>query len=268
MEKRKKKKHAAGRQALLQILLFCLCTGCGSGNLPSGDPSQEEQGAAERPGTAVGSLTQAPLLEWEDQEAENLAGMLQETCGGMMVRLEAGQYTGSGVICGTEENSLLVATAAHVLADAADGVKLTFYDGWETEEVSVSAAEQADLAVLRVPLTAVLQQRLGHYLAANLDRAASDRIRAGDGCIVMGSSGGVAEDAYEGVLLEAWIYAEDYGQYMVWAGAPGKPGMSGGGIFDQRGRLLGILSGYSGDGEWAAVPLAFLLEELSGGEKP
>ena len=78
----------------------------------------------------------------------------------------------------------------------------------------------------------------------------------------MGSRDGVAAEAYEGVLLDHWIYVEDYGCHMMWVRAEGKPGMSGGGLFDRQGLLLGILSGENGQGEVAAVPLSLILAQM------
>ena len=49
---------------------------------------------------------------------------------------------------------------------------------------------------------------------------------------------------------------------MMWVRAEGKPGMSGGGLFDRQGRLLGILSGENGQGEVAAVPLSLILAQM------
>lgn len=213
-------------------------------------------------GVAPQNAETAPLLKWEDPETENLAGMLQDTCGGMMVQLTAGRYTGSGVICGTEEDCLVIVTAGHVLADTADGVQVVFADGWEIKTVDFSLSELADMAFLKVPLREIPAQRLEKYMTANVDKSSYDSLQAGDGCIVMGCKSGVAEDAYEGIVLEPWIYMEDYGQYMIWVKAAGKPGMSGGGLFDRRGHFLGILSGVSEDGEWAVVPLALVMAEL------
>lgn len=264
-----KRKHGALLLILIQLLL--LCPGCGRQE-PAQDIQLEERDGQEADGsvsttlpsedTTVQLIAKAHLLEWGDPETENLAGMLQDICGGMMVRLTAGKYVGSGILYREEENFLVIVTAAHVLADAADGVQITFVDGWETKAVEFSVSELADLAVVRIPFTEIPQDRLGKYLLANVDKSSYEAIKAGDGCIVMGSRSGVAEDAYEGIVLEPWIYMEDYEQYMIWVSAPGKPGMSGGGLFDRRGRLLGILSGRSEDGEWAVVPLAMLLAEL------
>lgn len=252
--KNRKRKHRALLLILIQLLL--LCPGCGR--------QESVQDAQSEENTVAQLVAKAPLLEWENPETENLAGMLQETCGGVMVRLTAGKYVGSGIIYSEEENFLVIVTAAHVLADAADGVQIVFVDGWETKAEEFSVSELADLAVVRVPMAEIPRERLEEYLRANVDKSDYERLQAGDGCIVMGSRSGVAEDAYEGIVLEPWIYMEDYEQYMIWASAPGKPGMSGGGLFDRRGRLLGILSGRSEDGEWAVVPLAMLLAELPG----
>lgn len=269
--KNSKRKLGALFLILIQILLFC--PGCGWQE-PTQDVQSEERDDQKADGsvstamppedTTAQPVAKAPLLEWEDPEAENLAGMLQDTCGGMMVRLTAGKYVGSGILYGDEENFLVIVTAAHVLADAADGVQITFVDGWETKAEEFSVSELADLAVVRIPYMEIPQDRLEKYLLANVDKSSYEAIKAEDGCIVMGSRSGVAEDAYEGIVLEPWIYMEDYEQYMMWVSAPGKPGMSGGGLFDRRGRLLGILSGRSDDGEWAVVPLAMLLAELPG----
>ena len=65
---------------------------------------------------------------------------------------------------------------------------------------------------------------------------------------------------YDGDILEPWIYMEDYGQYMIWAQAEIRPGMSGGALFDDGGYFIGILSGGNGDGELSAVPLSLIIQ--------
>jgi S1-C subfamily serine protease len=55
---------------------------------------------------------------------------------------------------------------------------------------------------------------------------------------------------------------EDYGQYMIWADVQIHAGMSGGGLFDSEGYLVGILSGGSDDGQTAAVPYSLILSEF------
>ena len=238
---------------LLMLILFLACCGCSSQTPP---PLEEDdvQAIEER------TVSVAPLLTWENPDSENLADMLQRECGGMMVQLSTGGSKGSGVIYSVEEGAMVILTAAHVLTNADSRVKITFVDGWETESADFFLWEQADVAQIRLPLEQIPEEGLEKYRLANVDREAYDKLQAGDGCIVMGSKTGVAEEAYEGTVLDAWIYMEDYGHHMVWVKAYGKPGMSGGGLFDQQGHFLGILSGISEDEEWAAVPLVILLE--------
>lgn len=245
-----RRKKKAG---LLAMLLLLACCGCSSQAPP---PAEEGDGQAIEERT----LSVAPLLTWENPESENLADMLQRECGGVMVQLDAGRSMGSGVIYDIEEGAMIILTAAHVLTDVDGSVKITFVDGWETESTDFFLWEKADVAQIRLPLEQIPEEGLEEYLLANVDREAYDKLRTGDGCIVMGSKTGVAEEAYEGTVLDAWIYMEDYGHYMVWVRAYGKPGMSGGGLFDWQGHFLGILSGISEDEEWAAVPLVLLLE--------
>lgn len=250
------------------MTILLLLAGCGCSNrtvmtpeelggqtaLPSEEPDGQ---TVEEP-----VISMAPLLTWEDPDSENLAGMLQRECSGMMVQLEAGRYSGSGVIYSVDENSLVIVTASHVLADADGCVKITFVDGWVAESDDFLLWEQTDLAMVRLALEQIPEERLKEYQLVNVDREAYDKLCKGDGCIVMGSRSGVAEEAYEGTVLESWIYMEDYGHYMIWVKAYGKPGMSGGGLFDRQGHFLGILSGISEDEEWAVVPLVLLLESL------
>lgn len=244
------------KNAVLMTLLLLLAS-CGRSARTVLPPEEPGRQTVEEHVIAV-----APLLTWEDPDRENLAGMLQRECGGMMVQLEAGQFLGSGVIYSADENTLVIVTASHVLANADGGVKITFVDGWEAESDDYMLWERADLAMVRLALEQIPEERLKGYRLVNVDRDAYDKLQEGDGCIVMGSRSGVAEEAYEGMVLEPWIYMEDYGHYMIWVKAYGKPGMSGGGLFDRQGHFLGILSGISEDEEWAVVPLALLLESL------
>lgn len=255
-----------------QIIFLCglllFQAGCGSreeaeSREDAGQSSGQEESKEQDDGKeAVLSLRLMEPLQSEDPDHENLADMLQRAGSGMMVQLRAGGLLGSGVICGAKENQLLILTAAHVLEEAGDAVEVVF-----TENASVFTEEfecfmAGDFALVRVSGGDVSENTLERCLCANIDKNSFDEATRGQGCIVMGSRSGVAAEAYEGVILDHWIYMEDYGQYMMWVKAEGKPGMSGGGLFDRQGHLLGIISGGSEDGELAVVPLSLILAEV------
>lgn len=236
-----------------------------SGQTVAGQEAAEKR-EQERSGTsAPEQLSGMELLDSDDPENTNLADLLQRTGAGMMVRIEADGLLGSGVIYQEREGQLLVLTAAHLLENAEGDALLTFVDGWQTTSGDYECFEMADLAVVRLEADCIPAEHRVNYLCTNVDKDAFDAVRAGDGCIVMGCRSGVAAEAYEGSILEPWIFMEDYGQYMIWARAEGVPGMSGGGLFDSQGHFLGILSGTDGEGELAVVPLSLILPEISNG---
>ena len=226
------------------------------------ETSEMERESEQSRVSAARQLSEMELLDADDPENTNLADLLQRTGAGMMVRIEVDGYLGSGVIYREEVGQLLILTAAHLLENAAADALLTFADGWQTTSGDYECFELADFAVVRFEAESIPAEHRANYLCANVDKDAFDAVRTGDGCIVMGCRNGVAAEAYEGSVLDSWIFMEDYGQYMIWARAEGMPGMSGGGLFDSRGHFLGILSGTDGEGELAAVPLSLILPEL------
>lgn len=239
------------KNRFLLIMIICLAlSGCGRENI-------SESPAAE---TAVPA--EMELLQSENPEAENLADMLQNNGSGMMVQIGAGSRLGSGVIYGTEGEKLLILTAAHVLEEAEGSVRVTFADGLNVACADFTCFEIGDIGLVRADASEIPEENLKLYIRACVDKESFDRVEPGDGCIVMGSRTGVAAEAYEGTVLDPWIYMDDYEQYMMWVKAEGKPGMSGGGLFDRQGHFLGILSGVSEDGELAAVPLSIILAAL------
>lgn len=239
------------KNRVLLIMIFCLLlTGCVKGG---------SNGNSQKPDIILGEME---LLCFEEPENENLADMLQQKGSGMMVQIGAGSQLGSGVIYGTKEGEILILTAAHVLEDAGTSVRVTFSDGFSVACETFFCFELADAGLIRVDGTGIPEENLTHYLRACVDKESFDAVKPGAGCIAMGSRTGVAAEAYEGTVLDSWIYMDDYTQYMMWVRAPGKAGMSGGGLFDSQGHFLGILSGENGDGELAVVPLSLILAEL------
>lgn len=238
---------------ILAVLLCLVLSGCASG---------DRVGEAEAEREKVLFIREMELLQSEDPDGENLAGMLQRNGSGMMVQIGGGDRLGSGVICGVEEERLVILTAAHVLEEAEEVLRVTFADGLSVMCDDFECMETGDVGLIRIKGTDIPEENRENYLCALIDREGFDAAAEGDGCIVMGSRDGVAAEAYEGVLLDSWIYMEDYGCHMMWIRAEGKPGMSGGGLFDRQGRLLGILSGQNGKGELAAAPLSLILAQF------
>ncbi len=196
-----------------------------------------------------------------------------------LVRITTQDVVGSGVIYSVENGWVNVLTAAHVVENmsaarpaesdvaAMDtgeedyrGAEITFYDGKKVFCRDILLSELADLAMLRISIAQFTDEELESYCYVPVDKESFDALCAEDVCTSVGFGPGGEVLRYEGRILEPWIYMEDYGQYMIWAGADIRSGMSAGGLLDQNGCLIGILSGGSEDGELAAVPYSLVLQ--------
>ncbi len=223
------------------------------------------------------------LLQCEESEKENLAGMLKEQACGAMVRISAGNLVGSGVIFCMDQKEMVILTAAHVLEqvtgqkrseeNAEPVIEITLVDGTilsskkdkskdEDNVWSVTLSQASDLGIITVPMEEISEDVFAHCRYVPTDKEAFDALTAGDIILVMGSAEEVAGNAYEGTLSEPWVYIEDYGQYMMLGRTFAKPGMSGGGVFDRYGRFIGILSGADECGNLAIVPFSMILSEM------
>ncbi len=195
-----------------------------------------------------------------EEDPGNLAGALQEACGNVNVRIRAGNLIGSGVIYKSDEDTVWIATAGHVLEQVEGEAEITFRDGYVVQSYAIVRAKEQDVALLLIDRKALLDETTGedhgkNYRCALVSKEAYDGVQVGDVVIAMGSKSGAGEEAYAGVLLWDYVFSEDFGVYMMVADVLVKPGMSGGGLYDAKGHLLGIICGVAEDGEVAAAPV-------------
>lgn len=180
--------------------------------------------------------------------------------------------SGSGVVFEKSEDALWVVTAGHVLerADAEHPVYVVFPKGCDSvsgtdkcslagEVVTVQCTDydvlaEADLAFLRLGCDELPKETWQGLRAAERDKESYDALQSMDKVYVSGCWDGSLV-VCEGTLEEFWIYVEDFGQYMTLARCELSHGMSGGGLYDEEGRLIGIVCGSNEQGEVAAVPL-------------
>jgi len=144
----------------------------------------------------------------------------------VQVRTADGQ--GSGVVM---QSRGLVITNNHVAGAKGTKVTIITADNREVPADVVFSDPQHDLDVLK-PSGAV---GAGAALAAEPDAA----LRAGDTVFAIGSPFGLMNTVTVGVV-SAVGRKGDSGQSMIQTDAPINPGNSGGGLFDLRGRLVGI----------------------------
>lgn len=161
------------------------------------------------------------------------------------VRIDAGEWSGSGVIYEETENGLVIVTAAHVLADAKERVRITFYDGWEAECAEYQVFEETDCGFLVLSGADLEEDYREKYAAAQKDRERSDRLEGEEGIFLADPDNENGFGYRFALLSESWIYVEDFGQHMMLLAGTADAGMSGSGVYDESGCFLGILCGMS-----------------------
>lgn len=182
-----------------------------------------------------------------------------------VVRIDLGSSTASGVVYERTEEELVIVTAGHVLKKHYPGeehfsVKVVF------GEVQVSASEvflseTSETAFITIPLPAIPEEILKNCQMAARDQKRFDQLKEDDAIVLKGFSADGELLEISGTLVYSWIYAEDFTQYMMLVAGESFPGMSGGGVFDETGNLVGVLCGVNDSGESAAVPLSIIVAE-------
>lgn len=145
-----------------------------------------------------------------------------------VVQVRTGDGQGSGVV--TSPRGLII-TNEHVAGADGNEVMVVTADNRRVPATVVASDAANDLAVLR-PKGSVGQ---GARIAPEPDAA----LRVGDQVFAIGSPFGLMNTVTVGVV-SAVSRAGGTGRPMIQTDAPINPGNSGGGLFDLRGRLVGV----------------------------
>lgn len=203
---------------------------------------------------ALGMFT-CPLLEEAD------AAEAYENVKNSVVRLDMGTAYGSGVIFHMTSDSVIIATNRHVLEywDEDSGV-IWFPQGYFVDAAVLGSASMSDVGFLRVDIS-----ELGFDALTTLRSVCSDEAFESGEEQIKGFCVGADRREQEMVFYEAVLekeerYIELFQGDMLYGHGFGKEGMSGGGIFDCHGRLLGLLAGGTYQNEIAGVSVARVME--------
>jgi putative serine protease PepD len=204
------------------------------------DPAPATQATtATLAGTGGGSATTGSLAA--------VAAAVQPSVVSITVRTAGQEAEGSGVIVRSDG---LILTSNHVVADAAQGGRITIaFGGGATATAGIVAADAAaDLAVIRAQGVSGLQ-------AATLGD--SDALQVGDTVLAIGSPLGLEGSVTAGIVsaLHRRIDAGEGGRSTVTiddavqTDAAINPGNSGGPLVDTSGRVVGISTAIASVGE-------------------
>lgn len=203
------------------------------------------------------------LTQMDEQE------LLDKICPAV-VRLENGKLFGSGIIWKMEEDAIWILTNKHLLTEENPDAgilktdvqpEVVFWDGIRGITEIVAFSEIYDLAVLRMDLETLGYYTAERYYAVRYDEAFFESLKPGDDIFMLGSADYPAGNLFYGTIGNCSVYMEDFDTEMMWAYCEVKPGMSGSGVFDVRGNLIGIVCAGNDQKEAAVLPVDKILEE-------
>lgn len=178
-----------------------------------------------------------------------------------MLKIETPYLSGQGVLYSCKGESAYILTAGHMMLGMNIGAEcdVTFGVSGDTKKATLLyLSENADIAILQ----AATDDFKGAKTAA-FEVSHYDALKEGDTVRFLCYEEGTDASVTEGTVTDTWIYLDDFGINMMLVEAETHSGMSGCGVYDEKGYLVGILCGSSEDGTEAAIlPLSIIRSEI------
>ena len=203
-------------------------------------------------------MLQCPVLQRADCEKafENV-----KDC---VVRVNMGNAYGSGVLWDMTAERVVIVTNRHVLDYWRERDSfLYFQQGYYMDADILGISERYDIGFLSVDNGQFTYDELERLRSAAKDLAVYERLEQGSEMFCVGAGPGpeVGEILFHKAKLEERArYLADFETEMLYGYGFVRTGMSGGGIFDGYGHLIGMVTGGSLQNEVAGVPLPAMVE--------
>lgn len=154
---------------------------------------------------------------------------------------EDGVGSGSGIIVAQDDNTLLIITNNHVIADSTS-VEIVFCDDTTAKATVKGTDETADLAVLSVEMSELDEKTQDAIRIAALGD--STQLKVGEPAIAIGNALGYGQSVTVGYIsaVSRKVELEDTTMTLLQTDAAINPGNSGGALINAYGEVIGINS--------------------------
>lgn len=239
----------------MQVMLLNLCLilslgGCGGF---VGDVPEKENASGEENISMEGDFSADGAGHSGEKPEDELVQSLAAT-----VQIFADGFHGSGIIYEQWEDSVVLVTAGHVIPPECEEIKITFGDGAEAVCLDYQLMEDVDCAFLIVKEEKLPEDWQKKYGIVKKDRERFDAIQSDDSIFLADYQVENDLGCRFAMMIENWIYVEDFAGHMMLLSGEAHSGMSGCGVFEENGCFLGILCGGNAEGELAVLPYSII----------
>ncbi|NLO09203.1 MAG: trypsin-like serine protease, partial [Clostridiales bacterium] len=149
--------------------------------------------------------------------------------------------SGSGIIIGQSDSSILIVTNNHVVADAEE-IQVEFVDDNKVDAIIKGADSRSDLAILEIAIDDLSEDTLNAIKVARLGD--SENLKAGEMVIAIGNALGYGQSVTVGYVSALYREVTNQGVTMnlIQTDAAINPGNSGGALININGEVIGINS--------------------------
>lgn len=165
--------------------------------------------------------------------------------------------SGTGVVYEISDSYVAIVTAAHVLTGAKQ-VTITFCNQEKVVSDKIYLDENADCGFILVSMDDEVSEKLFEVCEVQKNRDVFDKIMSEQGVFVTDLEADNTLKCRYATIIDSWIFFEDFDEYMMLLSGTASAGMSGSGVYDENGVLLGILCGKNDKEELAVLPYSIL----------
>lgn len=248
----------------ITIVIYCLLVS-GCGKTDSNQVSSIEKLQDSTTEQQIGKMNKEERNETLDKFA------LKEKERTSAVHIECGGHSGSGVIWKIEEDKIVLIANRHLL-ERSDKAEVSFATGIYYEAKVNYLSDEYDFGMAVIDRAVMDEEDVEALSEVSYSIVSKEDLVVGEPLFILTSKEYPADDILEGALVETSSMVEleqlHASQEMILGRLPDteeknvQAGMSGSGVYDEDGMLLGILSGGNGEKEYMVVPLWNILTVL------
>ena len=242
LEEKQIGKRIGLRTTAISVKVGVACMSCLL--LLSGCGKQDDIGeASDGSGPAAESLISS--LSEEEQDLENQAESLQETLRPSIVRIEVNEYFGSGVIWDIDDEKITILSCRHLL-EKDNTCDVIFFEGEFYRATVKELLEDYDIGFAEIPIREMDREDISSLKKITRSSRTAEQMIKGEDVVIFGSMDYVAANYSQGYLMDTDVTVEIpslfSAQSMMVCYGEIDGGMSGSGVFDEKGSLIGIVS--------------------------